>query len=107
MSDLTLANIHSYYVVAGTTPVLVHNCGEATVYLDPSGSPFHASLQISAESHTELVGLRTARVRNYTGEVPSGTMALRIPLPDPEGAAEYVSRQLNKPNVGPYNPSSK
>jgi large repetitive protein len=26
MRDLTVANVHTYYVVAGTTPVLVHNC---------------------------------------------------------------------------------
>lgn len=27
MRDLTVADIHTYYVVAGGTPVLVHNCG--------------------------------------------------------------------------------
>jgi len=27
MRDLTVAVTHTYYVVAGTTPVLVHNCG--------------------------------------------------------------------------------
>jgi RHS repeat-associated protein len=27
MHDLTVDRIHTYYVVAGTTPVLVHNCG--------------------------------------------------------------------------------
>jgi hypothetical protein len=27
MRDLTVATIHTYYVVAGNTPVLVHNCG--------------------------------------------------------------------------------
>ncbi|MFJ5123150.1 DddA-like double-stranded DNA deaminase toxin [Kitasatospora sp. NPDC088548] len=26
--DLTVADLHTYYVLAGTTPVLVHNCGE-------------------------------------------------------------------------------
>ena len=26
MRDLTIADIHTYYVIAGTTPVLVHNC---------------------------------------------------------------------------------
>ena len=29
MRDLTVADIHTYYVLAGTTPVLVHNCGGA------------------------------------------------------------------------------
>ncbi|UUN28853.1 polymorphic toxin-type HINT domain-containing protein [Streptomyces sp. FIT100] len=27
--DLTIADIHAYYVLAGDTPVLVHNCGDA------------------------------------------------------------------------------
>ena len=27
MYDLTVDDIHTYYVMAGTTPVLVHNCG--------------------------------------------------------------------------------
>jgi RHS repeat-associated protein len=27
MYDLTVADIHTYYVLAGSTPVLVHNCG--------------------------------------------------------------------------------
>ncbi|MFF1793197.1 RHS repeat-associated core domain-containing protein [Kitasatospora sp. NPDC058263] len=26
-NDLTVGNLHTYYVLAGTTPVLVHNCG--------------------------------------------------------------------------------
>jgi hypothetical protein len=28
MRDLTVAHIHTYYVIAGNTPVLVHNCGD-------------------------------------------------------------------------------
>ncbi|MEV4135448.1 RHS repeat-associated core domain-containing protein [Dactylosporangium sp. NPDC049742] len=28
MRDLTVANIHTYYVVVGQAPVLVHNCGD-------------------------------------------------------------------------------
>ncbi|WP_285390640.1 polymorphic toxin-type HINT domain-containing protein [Streptomyces sp. RKAG337] len=28
--DLTVAGIHTYYVLAGATPVLVHNCGDAS-----------------------------------------------------------------------------
>ncbi|MGW1062141.1 RHS repeat-associated core domain-containing protein [Micromonospora rubida] len=28
MRDLTVANVHTYYVIAGNTPVLVHNCGD-------------------------------------------------------------------------------
>ncbi|MFV2112678.1 polymorphic toxin-type HINT domain-containing protein [Micromonospora sp. LOL_025] len=38
MRDLTVADIHTYYVVAGGTPVLVHNCGEA--FLDNAGEVY-------------------------------------------------------------------
>ena len=32
MRDLTVADTHTYYVVAGDTPVLVHNCNTSGVY---------------------------------------------------------------------------
>jgi hypothetical protein len=31
MRDLTVAHLHTYYVLAGTTPVLVHNCGNESL----------------------------------------------------------------------------
>jgi RHS repeat-associated protein len=31
MYDLTVKDTHTYYVMAGNTPVLVHNCGDVTV----------------------------------------------------------------------------
>ncbi|MET8297583.1 ricin-type beta-trefoil lectin domain protein [Streptomyces sp. NPDC005180] len=40
--NLTVADFHTYYVLAGTTPVLVHNCNEAGDYLYrgiPKGHP--------------------------------------------------------------------
>ncbi|MDG4808711.1 polymorphic toxin-type HINT domain-containing protein [Micromonospora sp. WMMD1120] len=46
MRDLTVANIHTYYVLAGTTPVLVHNC--------PSG--------VGGDEAAEA----TVRMRHYT-----------------------------------------
>ena len=33
MHDLTIADTHTYYVVAGATPVLVHNCNSGGVSL--------------------------------------------------------------------------
>ncbi|UWZ34801.1 hypothetical protein Drose_26920 [Dactylosporangium roseum] len=35
MRDLTVSNIHTYYVVAGNTPVLVHNCDPVSIYKAP------------------------------------------------------------------------
>ncbi|MEU7585194.1 polymorphic toxin-type HINT domain-containing protein [Micromonospora sp. NPDC049230] len=37
MRDLTVADIHTYYVLAGNVPVLVHNCG-GTVWDDIKGT---------------------------------------------------------------------
>lgn len=37
MHDLTVATIHTYYVVAGDTPVLVHNCGSASNEIGRAG----------------------------------------------------------------------
>jgi RHS repeat-associated protein len=38
MRDLTIDQLHTYYVVAGTTPVLVHNCGNRPPNLSPEGA---------------------------------------------------------------------
>jgi RHS repeat-associated protein len=41
MRDLTIADTHTYYVVAGNTPVLVHNCGDSvTLYRNVDAAEF-------------------------------------------------------------------
>ncbi|MGW1517779.1 polymorphic toxin-type HINT domain-containing protein [Streptomyces sp. NPDC002287] len=37
--NLTVADVHTYYVLAGATPVLVHNCGESKWTPDENYSP--------------------------------------------------------------------
>lgn len=49
MRDLTVADIHTYYVVAGDTPVLVHNCNLTVVSSDQSIPHNHASLNIHGQ----------------------------------------------------------
>jgi RHS repeat-associated protein len=39
MLDLTVNTVHSFYVLAGTQPVLVHNCGGATCNCASEGYP--------------------------------------------------------------------
>ncbi|MEV4757823.1 polymorphic toxin-type HINT domain-containing protein [Micromonospora sp. NPDC049559] len=39
MRDLTVDNFHTYYVIAGNMPVLVHNCGESKWTPDENYSP--------------------------------------------------------------------
>jgi hypothetical protein len=41
MHDLTVAEIHTYYIVAGTTPVLVHNCGGGSPGAGLKDDPYH------------------------------------------------------------------
>ncbi|MFI6286665.1 polymorphic toxin-type HINT domain-containing protein [Streptomyces sp. NPDC051018] len=36
--NLTVDDLHTYYVLAGETPVLVHNCSAPTVRISPAGS---------------------------------------------------------------------
>jgi hypothetical protein len=37
MYDLTISDVHTYYVVAGDKPLLVHNCGGVGDILRPGG----------------------------------------------------------------------
>jgi hypothetical protein len=55
--NLTIADLHTYYVMAGTTPVLVHNCGEGV----PSGvgnlkDGAHMATSDAMETAAEFVG---------------------------------------------------
>ncbi len=43
MRDLTVAQVHTYYVIAGTTPVLVHNCSSGADDATPSRSSWQDS----------------------------------------------------------------
>ena len=45
MRDLTVADIHTYYVVAGDTAVLVHNTSPACSLLDRRASQIHDVLK--------------------------------------------------------------
>ncbi|MFB9831444.1 LamG-like jellyroll fold domain-containing protein [Actinoallomurus acaciae] len=46
--DLTINGLHTYYVQAGTTPVLVHNCG---VSAEPGHAPKGSTLEQYAEAN--------------------------------------------------------
>jgi hypothetical protein len=56
--DLTIGNLHTYYVVAGDTPVLVHNCGTgaARFSVDSSGT----ATDLQAEFPDPYAGVRQA-----------------------------------------------
>ncbi|MYS20299.1 intein C-terminal splicing region/RHS repeat-associated core domain-containing protein [Streptomyces sp. DvalAA-14] len=80
--DLTIAGLHSYYVLAGNTPVLVHNCDEAdddlldfadnimnTTKSGPGGRPATASKITSADGKVRYATSADTR----TGSLPEKT----------------------------------
>ncbi|MEV4627811.1 LamG-like jellyroll fold domain-containing protein [Micromonospora sp. NPDC049523] len=62
MRDLTVADIHTYYVVAGDEPVLVHNCGggedghSAACQCATGGRPIGPNGQFLANPNTPVPG---------------------------------------------------
>ncbi|WP_018587892.1 polymorphic toxin-type HINT domain-containing protein [Salinispora arenicola] len=105
--NLTVANIHTYYVVAGNTPVLVHNCGEAIVHLDPDAK--HALITVKNGDevlHTEQFGgvnTPTNGVAEFDPATLSpNTINVRIPLPNPGGAMAYAEVMMTRTARGQY-----
>ncbi|MEU8797132.1 LamG-like jellyroll fold domain-containing protein [Spirillospora sp. NPDC048819] len=72
--DLTINGLHTYYVVAGTTPVLVHNCGNAN---EPENLLVHAR-QDAAASPTTNHAAAVSR-SSYTGETAYGESLGSVP----------------------------
>jgi hypothetical protein len=61
MRDLTVANVHTYYVVVGATPVLVHNIN----WCKPSRSTHFADVTVHNSSGS-MVREYSVRSGNYT-----------------------------------------
>jgi hypothetical protein len=108
--DLTIDGLHTYYVLAGATPVLVHNCDEgyADVYLDDAGG--HASIAVTHGGetlHTEAgseVGQDSVGGFRTTDHNP-GTTVIRIPLSNARNA-QNAQRAYDDYNFGPHNRNS-
>jgi hypothetical protein len=85
MQDLTVNDTHTYYVIAGDTPVLVHNCGGevygnggSTRYgaLDDLGRPTGVSSSIDASMiKTGTPANPSIRPPGFTGGMPIGNQA--------------------------------
>ncbi|MER7822688.1 polymorphic toxin-type HINT domain-containing protein [Streptomyces sp. NPDC096097] len=112
--NLTVDDFHTYYVLAGATPVLVHNCGgTATVTFDGG----HASVRV------EVVGEKTKithqvgglvklpdgssiptpiYVDNFTGTASSSARSVSFDLPNPGGALAYQEVMLDRGVTGTY-----
>ncbi|MER6485574.1 polymorphic toxin-type HINT domain-containing protein [Streptomyces virginiae] len=109
--NLTVDDFHTYYVLAGATPVLVHNCGgEATVHLAnyPDGRQ-HALITVrdgdevlSTHQYGSL-GNPDNGVTEFTpAELPAITINLKIPLSNPQAAMAYAESAMAKTRRGVY-----
>jgi RHS repeat-associated protein len=106
--NLTIADYHTYYVLVGGTPVLVHNCGEAIVHLDNEN--MHALITIKSDAGDTLSthqfgGPRLAENGVETFDpatLPSTTINVRVPLPNAEGALAYAEVMMDKTAKGKY-----
>ncbi len=90
MRDLTVADIHTYYVIAGNTPVLVHNSG---------GEPGPGQIYLwRAVLQPELEAIQSGR----TFANPPGIETKYFSYSE-RGAAEFAKRMYGQfPNEGPY-----
>lgn len=104
--NLTVADIHTYYVLAGVTPVLVHNCNEgyADVYFDDveghaSISVTHGDTTMHTEAGSQMGSNSVPGVR--TRPHSPGTIVVRVPLPNARNAqqAQYAMEDVN---LGPH-----
>ncbi|WP_331730347.1 ricin-type beta-trefoil lectin domain protein [Streptomyces sp. NBC_00073] len=92
--NLTVADLHTYYVLAGAAPVLVHNCGTAQIHQYGVGNDTHFSVEVSdgsSSAHTHLVpnaddsntlvklrGNSTTPRRSFTFELPDASSAMEF-----------------------------
>jgi hypothetical protein len=67
--NLTVDDLHTYHVVAGETPVLVHNCNPLYSELDGSGRAGVAYAEVSPQTlddaAAEIIGSRAGRGNRY------------------------------------------
>ncbi|MFE3502138.1 ricin-type beta-trefoil lectin domain protein [Kitasatospora sp. NPDC059160] len=112
MYNLTVAQLHTYYVVAGVTPILVHNkCDtgstpNATFHWDAKSQ--HASITVRSETRTVTTdafpdyveppwgGLESLNLPRIVPPPAEGVFALDFMLPNPEGALAYIDGLFEK-----------
>ncbi|MBV1856755.1 RHS repeat-associated core domain-containing protein [Catellatospora tritici] len=111
MRNLTVANVHTYYVMAGDRPILVHNSackgGTLTVHkfeVKDSDVP-HFTVEIrDAEGnllyHTEQVHMEEGKITAIDPFEPADDLRLlesvTIPIPDAQAAMEFQKKMVAK-----------
>ncbi|MEU9506508.1 ricin-type beta-trefoil lectin domain protein [Micromonospora sp. NPDC048170] len=64
--NLTVANIHTYYVIAGNTPVLVHNCGKS-LNLGSGDNPMAGAINVDLKEAPGVDVLASAEALPFAG----------------------------------------
>jgi hypothetical protein len=109
MDDLTVADVHTYYILAESTPILVHNCGGAhtghsrdcicgrgdngeTIYPPKGGF-------VERDGKVLEIGTRVSRFGAPTGTYvsPAGTSFWKRALPWRKMFSEYHEYVVTKP----------
>ncbi|WP_327234756.1 polymorphic toxin-type HINT domain-containing protein [Streptomyces sp. NBC_01317] len=91
--NLTIADLHTYYVLAGATPVLVHNCG---------GSLYEAGGKHGASARGSSRGTNSAEPQNgqaaLDNSVPvKGTSPRRVGVDVENGEIVVLDRTVQRP----------
>ncbi|WDZ84089.1 FG-GAP-like repeat-containing protein [Micromonospora cathayae] len=74
MHDLTVTNLHTYYVLAGTTPVLVHNCDTRIASSDQGRA--HNAAAFEENGHNGFSGLCDPATDTFHARQSGGDGAL-------------------------------
>lgn len=74
MYNLTVEDTHTYYVVAGTTPVLVHNCGDARFAVGNDGvaTDLHGTIDANRVRFTQNSAANTTRDGRSVADMANG-----------------------------------
>ncbi|MFK8905435.1 polymorphic toxin-type HINT domain-containing protein [Streptomyces sp. YS-3] len=94
MHNLTVAELHTYYVLAGSSPVLVHNTCPTSAALRAAPSPEHASLPTHEAKKTAARAGNSVAVSGYSTDVPTG-----FSRATPEQVLNAMPNHLRTPNA--------
>ncbi|MEU9625181.1 hypothetical protein, partial [Streptomyces sp. NPDC048155] len=77
--DLSIDGLHTYYVLAGATPVLVHNCGNGAESPAFEGDPYHPDeVQKRIDAGRKAWAETPREVHNTVNGIESGRVTQRI-----------------------------